>query len=324
MMRLARFASFVLVCLLATTHSRGESTTYPQRPIKIIAPYTPGGPSDTLARVVAEKLSARFGTAVVVENRSGGGGSVGAATAAKAPADGYTLLMLAFAHCVQESLMPDLPYRVVRDFAPITRVASLPLVLAGRADLPPRSTAELVEYARTRPRQLTYASAGNGTSQHLAMEQFRQLTGIELIHVPYPGLPQGISEMLAGRIHLAFTPMSSLLPYINAGALRGYAVTTTQRVELLPGLPTFAELGYEQMALDTWHGLVAPAGTPQKILDKLGNEVTAILATPEIRAKLTRFGALPAPLRGAEFGSFIRQEVARYAHIVRAGNIKAD
>ena len=309
---------------LAFAAAAAQGQAYPSRPLRIVSPFTAGGPNDVLARIVAEPLSLRLGQRVLVDNKPGAGGTLGAAAVAQAPADGYTLVMLAVAHTANETLYPRLPYRLARDLQPVVRVANIPLALAVRPGLPVKNLRELVDYARARPGTLSYASGGNGTSQHLAMEQFRLLAGLELTHVPYRGLPQAYTDMLGGRIDLVFAPVSSLLPYLNAGTLRALAVATGERLRQLPQLPTFAQAGFPGLTSSTWHGLAVPAGTPSAVVQRLHAEVVAILANSEIRARLLAQGAFPAPLTPAEFADFLRAETALYARLIAAANIQPD
>lgn len=311
-----------LVCA-ALIPMGAHAQSYPNRTIRIVSSYGAGGPNDVFARLLAQKLGERLGQSVIVENRVGADGRIGADSVAKSAPDGYTLLMLALAHTAHPSLY-KLSYDVERDFAPIARVASLPLMLLVNNDVPAKNVSEFIALARARPGALNYASGGNGTSQHLAMEMFNARSGLKMLHVPYKGLGPAFTDMIGGQVNAIMSPVASALPHVKGGKLRALGMTTSARFPLAPDIPTIAESGLAGFQIDTWHGLVAPAGTPPEIVTRLNREVAAILQTPEVRSSFASQGAVPVGNTAAEFEADIKAEVALWAKVIRDAGIKGD
>lgn len=316
--------SRLLLFLLLVVSLSTWAQTYPTKTVRIISGFTPGGANDILARTIAESLSRRLGKQVVVENRPGAGGTIGAEVVAKSPPDGYTLLMIAVAHCAHGSLYPNLSYDLLRDFVPITQVAVQPLLLLISTKLPVTTAREFVNHARAHPGTVTYGSGGNGTSQHLAMVMFAQSAGIKLAHIPYRGLPQAYSDMIGGDVSAMMSPISTALPYVQSGKLRALAIASAQRSVLLPELPTIAESGLPAFTADAWHGLAAPARTPKPIVDRLYRETAAALREEGVRKSLAAQGAVPGGADPAAYARFVRGEVKKYGEVVKAAGIRLD
>lgn len=313
---------FIAAVLAAPLSARAAA--YPTRTVRIMSGFSPGGANDVLARLVAEPLSARLGQAVVVENRVGAGGTIAAELVANAAPDGHTLLMLAIAHCAHGALYPKLAYDVVRDFAPVTLVATQPLVLVVGTQVPAANLKEFVAFAKQQRGKLFYASGGNGTSQHMGMEIFKEAAHVELTHVPYKGLPSAVQDMLNGQIATMMLPISSALPQVQAGKLRALGIASRARSKLLPQLPTLAEAGVAGIEADAWHGVVAPRATPPSVIETLRRNIVEILAAPALRAKLAAQGAEAVGNTPAQFGTLINSEVEKYGRIIRTAGIKPD
>ena len=312
------------VCLLLLA-SAVLAQNYPAKPLRVITPVSAGSAVDTVARVVGQKLSDAWGQQVVIDNRIGANGIIGTEAAAKSPADGYTLYlgndaMLA----TNPNLYSKLPYDSVRDFAPITLAASIPLVLVVHASLPVRSVRELIAFAKSHPGEINYASGGNGSPQHLPMEMLKSATGIQLVHVPYKGLIPALNDVVGGQVPVMFAGMSGALPHIQSGRLRALAVGGTKRSPALPAVPTVAEAGVAGFNYAAWTGFLAPAGTPKDIIARLHAEITRILALPDVREKLTSLGFELAGSTPDEFGALIKNDIARVAKVVREAGIRAE
>jgi tripartite-type tricarboxylate transporter receptor subunit TctC len=298
---------------------------FPSRPVKLVVPFPPGGPLDIVGRAIAQKLSEAWGQSVLVDNRPGAGGNIGADLVAKSPPDGYTVLMGALStHAVNPSLYAKMPYDAVKDFAPITLVAITPNVLVVNAALPVNSAKEFVAYAKANSGKLAFGSGSNGSAGHLAGELFKAQTGTDLVHVPYKGGAPAMQALLAGDTQFMFDNLANAMPQVKAGRLKALAVTTAERSKLVPELPTMAEAGLPGFDISTWFGLLAPAGTPKEVIAKWNAEVTTILSTPEMRERLTLQGAEPAPTTPGEFAAFIAGEIPKYAHIVKVSGAKVD
>jgi len=298
---------------------------YPLRPVRIIAAFPPGGFVDLGARVVSVPLGAALGQQVIVENRGGAGGIVGTEAAARAAPDGYTLVVgSAGTHGVNQSLYRKLPYNVLRDFQPVARLADAPSILAVHPSLPVRSVKDLVTLARARPGQILYASAGSGTSTHLAAALFEHLARVKLVHVPYKGGGPMIVDVVAGQVPVTFGTAASVSPHTKSGRLRGLAVTGGQRSAVLPELPTIAESGVPGYEMLNWLGLFAPAGTPRPIVERLNTEALRVVRSPEVRDRLNAAGAEPSPLGTDEFAVFVKSEVEKWAKVVAATGMTAD
>jgi len=298
---------------------------YPTKPIRLVVPFPPGGSLDVVARAIGQKLTEAWGQPVVIDNRPGAGGNIGADLVAKSAPDGYTILEGALStHAVNVSLYSKMPYDPVRDFAPITLVAITPNVLVLNPSFPANSVPELIAYAKAHPGGLSFGSGSNGSAGHLAGELFKTETGVDMVHIPYKGGAPALQALLAGDTQLMFDNLANSTPQLKAGKLKALAVTTAKRSALAPELPTLAETGLPGFDIYTWWGFMAPAGTPKEIIAKWNAEVTRILATPEMKAFFAQQGAEPAPTTPEQFAALIRSEIPKYAKIVKASGAKVD
>jgi tripartite-type tricarboxylate transporter receptor subunit TctC len=322
----AFFRGVLIACLtagLAATSALAQ--TFPAKTARLVVPFPPGGPRDAPGRQIAHHQTERWGQSVVVENKPGAGGNIGADFVAKSPPDGYTVVMGALStHAVNPSLYARMPYDAQKDFAPITLIAITPNVLVVNPDLPVHSVKELIAYAKARPGKLSFGSGSIGSAGHLAGELFKVDAGIDMVHVPYKGAAPATQALLAGDTQLMFDNLANAMAQVKAGKLRALAVTTAERSKLAPELPTMAEAGLPGFDISTWYGLFAPAGTPPDVVDKWNADVTAMLRTPDMRDRLLAQGAEPAPDTPAEFARFVAAEAAKYARIVKASGAKVD
>ncbi|MEA3152982.1 MAG: hypothetical protein QOK44_571 [Betaproteobacteria bacterium] len=318
-----------LSCLVAIALAAGAASTalaqgYPEKAVRIVVPFTAGGGTDILARLIAQKLSDEWGRNVVVDNRPGGGSVIGSELVARSTADGYTLLLTANPHTSNPALVPKLPYDTLRDFAAVTMLASAPLMLVVHPAVPVRSVSELIAYAKARPNQLTYASSGNGGPQHLAGELFKYMAGVEVLHVPYKGGAPAITDLLGGQVQLAFGAMLTVLPHVKGGKLRALAITSAKRSETNPEFPTIAESGVPGFEVMTWYGVLAPVGTARTTVLKIQSAMARALTTPEVKERLSRDGLQALGSRPEEFESFVKKEIAKVTQLVKTAGIKAD
>ena len=298
---------------------------YPSKPIHLIVPFPPGGGNDTVARAIAQQIGPDLGQPVVVDNRPGAGGSVGAELAAKAPADGYTLFLAGVgSHAVNPNLHAKLPYDAVKDFAPITLVASAPSVLVVNPSVPARSIAEFTAYARANPGKLNYASNGNGSAAQLAAAMYESMAGVRMVHVPYKGIAPAMTDLMSGEVQLMFGTVVALVPHIQAGKLRALAVTSRKRSALLPDVPTIAESGLPDYQAGSWYGILAPAGTPREVIERLHGAIIKAIRQPEVAKRLAAEGAEVIGSTPEEFGAHIRSEIARVGAVVRAAGIRIE
>ena len=298
---------------------------WPVKPVRVIVPFPPGGYVDLGSRLVATPLSAVLGQQVVVENRGGAGGALGTEVAARAAPDGYTLVVGSVGtHAVNQSLYPKLGYNVLRDFVAVARLSDAPNVLAAHPSLPAKGVKELIALAKARPGQLAYASAGSGTSTHLAAVLFETMAGVSLVHVAYKGGGPAMVDVVAGEVPLTFGTAASVTPHTKSGRLRALAVTGAARSTLMPEVPTVAEGGLKGYAMLNWLGLFAPAGAPRPVVERLAGEVTRIVRLPEVRERLNAQGAEPAPSGADDFGAFVKSEIEKWAKVVAATRMTAD
>ena len=295
----------------------GAATDYPTKTIKIIVPFTAGSATDIMARIVGERLSAGMGQAVIVENRPGAGGTLGAAQVAKSEPDGYTLLVVSTGHVVNPALYGNLPYDTVGDFSGVSPLAALPSVLVVGAGSPLKSVGDLIALAKAKPGQLNYASAGVGSATHVNAEKFRAVSGIQVTHIPFKGTPETIVEVSSGRVDFMFTPVLASIPSIRDNRMRALAVSTFKRSTALPDVPTVAEAGLPGFVFDFWIGLLAPAKTPRPIVNKLNAEVRKIMAQPEVVERLVKLGAEPLPMTPERFDAYIREEFTTLGAIMK-------
>jgi tripartite-type tricarboxylate transporter receptor subunit TctC len=304
-------------------HARNDARgAYPAKPVRVLVGYPAGGAVDATTRVVTQPLAERLGQPVVVDNRAGNTGNIAGDMLAKAPADGYTLYMATGINAVSVSLFKHLPFDPLRDFAPISRCITTTSVLVVTNGLPVRSVQELVAYAKANPGKLNYATTGAGGSPHLAAELLASMAGIRMVHVPYKGGPQSMQELVAGGVQLSFANIPNALPLARAGRIRALAITGAKRTPLAPDLPTIAESGYPGYDLDVWYGLVAPAKTPRPIIDRLNREVVAVLGMREIQSMLAAQGLDAAPSTPEELAAELRNDVKKYAKILRDAGIE--
>jgi len=319
-------AVFAALAVCAFVAAGASAAAYPERPIRMIVPFASGSNIDITARQIMPKFSEQLGQQVVVDNRGGAGGTIGAALAAKAAPDGYTLLMgNAPTHGLAPSMYRDLPYDPVKSFTPIVRISTQSFVLAITSTLPVKSVAELVKYAKARPRQLNYASSGNGTTAHLSGALFNVKAGVELVHIPYNTVPQALIDLGGGSVSVMFYPYQPLMPMIQQGRVRLLASTGPKRLSYLPELPTVIEAGISDFTAFAWHGFYAPAGTPKPIVDRLYKELAAIVAMPEFKTQMDANGAEPIASKSPEeFREMLRGQVDKYVKITKAIGIKLD
>ncbi len=307
-------------CLVGASHAQ-----YPEKPIRIVAPFAAGGPADALARLMGKGLSSRLGTTVVVENRAGAGGNIGTDAVAKAPADGYTLLLGYIGPlAVNPHLFSTLPYKPETDFAPIGLIADNPLVLVVHPSLPARSVKELVAQLRTSKNPLAYASGGSGSANHLAAELFKEAEKVEMTHVAYKGIAPATNDLLGGQVPIMFNGVSVALPHIKADKLRALAVTTKNRIPALPDVPTMQEAGLAGYEMSAWFGLLAPAGTPPAVVQRLEAALMDTVKSPEAEATLSSLGMVPRPAGAQALRSLIKSELEVWGKVVRQAGIKAE
>jgi tripartite-type tricarboxylate transporter receptor subunit TctC len=299
-----------------------RAQAYPNRPVRLVAPFPPGGSIDITARLIGQWLTGRLGQQVVIENRPGAGGNIGSETALNSPADGYTLLLCSVANAISVTLYDKLNYDF-RDVAPVAAISRAPNVMVVNPSVPAKTVPEFIAYAKANPGTVNMASSGVGTSIHLSGELFKLMTGINMQHVPYRGSAPMLTDLLAGQVQIAFDNLQPSLPHIKAGTLRALAVTTATRSEALPDLPTISDFvpGYEA---STWNGVCAPRDTPVEIVNKLNQEIDAGLADPNMKARLADVGASALPGSPAEYARLIADEIEKWAKVIRAGNIKAE
>ncbi|PLP99505.1 tripartite tricarboxylate transporter substrate binding protein [Cupriavidus pauculus] len=297
---------------------------WPVKPIQLLIPYPPGGSADLLARPLGAKLQERLGQPIVLDYRPGAGGTIASQALARSKPDGYTLIMVLAAHAINPSLYPKLPYDTRKDFAPVSLVANLPLILAGSASLQARNVADLIAQAKAAPGKITFGSAGNGNTGHLAGELFDSMTGVKMTHVPYKGSAQVVNAMLAGDIQLTFDSISTSMPQIRAGKMRALAVTSAKRAAMAPDVPTLAEAGVPGFDINGWYAILAPAGTPRDIVDKLSTEIAAVLAQPELRAQIAANGYEPVGSTPAALGAHIDAELVRWNKVVTNAGVKLE
>ena len=298
---------------------------YPSKPIRLVVPFPAGGSLDAVARAIGQKLSIAWGQPVIIDNRPGAGGNIGADLVAKSAPDGYTILEGALStHAVNVSLYSKMPYDPIKDFAPITLVAVTPNVLVLNPSVPANSVAELISYAKANPGKLAFGSGSNGSAGHLAGELFKTEAKVDMVHVPYKGGAPAMQDLLGGQIQLMFDNLASSLTQVRAGRIRALAVTTARRSALAPDLPTIAESGLPGFDISTWFGIFTPAGTPRDIVEKLHAEFTRALADREVRDRMLALGAEPVGNAPAEFAAYIRAEADKYARVIKASGAKAD
>jgi len=315
----------VLMALVASSAAFAQAQPYPAKPIRFVVPYPAGGPLDTVARLLGQQVAQSTKQPVIVDNKPGAGGNIGADAVAKAPPDGYTILMGAVAtHAINPTLYASIPYDPIRDFAPVTQVASTPNVLVVHPSIPASSVKELIAYAKANPGKLNFGSGSTGSAGHLAGELFKTMAGIDMTHVPYKGAAPAMQDLIGGQIQLMFDNLASSLAQVRAGKVRALAVTTSKRSALAPELPTIAESGLPGFDINTWFGIFVPAATPREIVERLHAEFTRALAAPDARERMLNLGAEPVGSTPEAFAAYIRGETAKYARVIKASGARAD
>ena len=321
------FRAFLLSLLAVAVQPFGiaAAQSYPSKPIRLIVPFPPGGPADTLARLVGDKLSASLKTQVIVENRAGAGGNIGMELGAKAPPDGYTLVLAPAGNLtVNPSLYRNVPYDVARDFVPVTVLAAVPNILVVHPSVPVKSVAELIAYAKAHPGQLNFSSPGPGSGAHLAGELFKSSAGLDMVHVPFSGIAPAVTAVLGGQVQLMFAGASSALPHVKGNKMTALGVASLKRIAAAPELPTIAESGLPGFDVTSWYGIVAPAGTPMETVNLLQSAIASALAQSDAREKLAGLGAEPMGNTPAEFAAMIKLEAAKWGKIVKDANIRVE
>jgi tripartite-type tricarboxylate transporter receptor subunit TctC len=312
-----------LVALLAAVSVAHAQESYPSKPVRFILPFPPGGPTDILGRLIAERLGAQLGQPVVTENRGGAGGNVGAEAAAKSAPDGYTIVLVAPSLAISPTLYTKLNYDPVKDLAPITLVATVPNVVVTQV-AHPATLREFIAAAKAKPGVMNFGSGGSGTSNHLAGELFNILAGTNLTHVPYKGVNLAMQDVMAGRIDLVVIGVPAAAPHVKAGKLHALAVIAPQRLPALPDVPTVAEAGLPGFEVTTWYGILAPAGTPRPIIARLNAELVKAMHSPEMKERLAGIGTEPVTNTPEEFAAYIHAEIAKWGDVIRKANLRAD
>jgi tripartite-type tricarboxylate transporter receptor subunit TctC len=293
---------------------------YPKKQIELVVPFVAGGTTDNVARLIAQRFSESWGQTVIVNNRPGGGSTIGHAVVAKAPPDGHTLLVTTISFAIT-AVMQKLPFDPIKDFAPISEFASLPLILVVHPSLPATSLKEFIALAKSKPGGWDYASSGVGTSPHLAAEMFKSMAGVDMVHVPYKGNAEAMNAFLGGHIKIYFALVPAVLQHVKAGSLRAIAVTTEQRLSYLPDVPTIAESGFPGYEISSWQGVFAPGGTPRDVVGKINGEVVRLLSVPEVRARISLEGADPVGSSPEAFAERVKSEIAKWSKVARSAGI---
>jgi tripartite-type tricarboxylate transporter receptor subunit TctC len=314
--------TLIVIALVASAAAHAQ---YPSKAIRFVVPFPAGGPLDIVARSIGQDVNKAWGQPVLVDNRPGAGGNIGADIVAKAPPDGHTILMGAVStHAINVWLYKSLPYDPVKDFAPVTLVTSVPNVLVVHPSVPAKTVRELIALAKARKGELNFASGSTGSAGHLAGELFKTMAGVDVVHIPYKGAAPAVTDLLAGHVSLMFDNLASGLPNINAGRVRALAVTTLRRSPFLPELPTISESGLRGFDIGTWFGVFAPAGASREIVTRLNAEISRALRTPVMKERLAALGAEPMPNTPEAFAAFVKTEMAKYRKIVQASGAKVD
>lgn len=316
------FAAIAVVLCVGVSPAFAE---YPDKPVRVIVPFSAGGATDVVARALGFRLGKMWNQPVIVENKPGAGGNIGAGVVAKAPADGYTLLLASPAEItINPHLYASMPFDPLKDLTPVTKVATAPLVLVANPSVPANTIGELVQYLKAQKNGTSYASSGTGGPQHLAAEQFRLMTGTNLIHVPYKGGAPAIVDLLGGQVQIFFAGLPPALPHIKAGKLRALAVTTAQRSALIPNLPTIAESGFPGFNIENWQGIFVPTGTPAAVIAQLARDIATVAGEKAFSENLVAQGAAPATMTPADFANFVKEESQKFSRLVKESGAKVD
>ena len=311
-------------CLALFLSAAAGAQEFPSKPIRMVAPFAPGGATDLLARVIGQKMTERFGQSVLIDNRTGAGGNIGAEIVAKAPPDGYTLLLGGVPHAIGMSLYRKLGYDLTKDLAPVAMIATFPSAIVLHPSLPAKSIKELIGLAKSQPGQLNFGSAGNGSPNHLALELFNTMARVKMTHVPYKGTGQMVVDLVAGQLQLASMGFPAALQNVKAGKLRVIAVTSASRSPLLPDVPTVAETGLPGFDVTSWYGVFGPAALPAEIASRLNGEIAAMTVAPDVKERLAALGAEPAKMSPDELGRYVKNEVARWSKVVKDSGARLD
>ena len=320
---MSRHSTLLIGLALSVVCGIAGAQNYPAKTVRMIVGYPPGGPTDLLARIVSQKLSESWGQQVIVDNRPGASGMIGAELTVRAAPDGYTLLMVPVTYAVTPSLYPKMTYDAAKDLAPVAQVAAAPFILVVHPTLPVKTVKELITLARSRPGQLNYASASTGGMPHLAGELFNTMTGVKMVHIPYKGAAPATTDLLAGQVSLMFNNMLSAMPQVKNGRLRAIAVTSTKRSAAAPELPAIAETvpGYEASG---WYAALAPAATPRELIAKINNDMNRIMKMPDVTQRLAGDGVEAVGTTAEQFGLYLRSEIVKWGKVVKASGAKAD
>ena len=314
----------LLSAWLAVFCIAAHAQEYPSKPIRIIVPFAAGGPADIYARFIGQRLQDSLGQSVVVDNRPGAGAIIGTDAVAKSPADGYTLLMMSNTHTVNESLIPNKPYQLMRDFVPVVPINYSDLVLVVHPSVPANNLAELLQLAKAKPKELNYASSGNGTPYHMAGELFKAMAGVDIVHVPYKGSSGARTDVLGGQVHMMFDAVPTMSDHVRSGKVKAFGTTGEKRSAVLPNVPTMAEAGVPGYDAVIWLGIMAPKNTPRDIVSRLSAEITKITSRPDVREAWAKQGALAMTMTPDEFARFMTSDIAKWERIVRISGAKAD
>jgi len=314
----------VIGLALAAVAAPGSAQQYPVKPVRMIVAFAPGGPLDIHARIVAQKLTESWGQPMVIENRTGASGTIGADVVAKAPADGYTVLANASVHVIVPSLIAKLPYDPIRDFTPVTVMGSAPLLLLVTPTLPAKTVKELVALGKARPGALTFGSGGNGTSTHLSGELLKTVTGVTMTHIPYKGTGPALIDVMAGHVPMMFSSVTAAIELVKSGRVRVLAITSERRFPQLPNVPTFSESGYKDLTIGSWYGIWLPPRTPEAIVSKLHADTVRVLNLPDVRNRIIELGGEPVANTPAEFDAFQKAEMTRWAKVIKDSGAKAE
>ncbi len=323
-MKLATVVGSTIVSTAFCVPITNAAENFPTRPVRMIIPYAAGGGADIVGRLIAQKVSERWGQQVVVDNRAGASGNIGTAIAASAPRDGYTLLLIGPNHTVNVSLYSKLAFDPIKDFAPISLVTSAPYLLLVNPGTPINSVKDLIALAKARPGKILYGSAGNGTAGHLGMELIKTMAEIDMMHIAYKGSPPVIADLMAGRVSVAFDNVLSAVPHVKAGKLRAIAVSTSKRSPAVPDVPTVAESGLKGFEASVWQGILAPAGTPKWILDALNFAIVNTLTQPDTKERIAQYGADVIASTSQEFASFMKADLVKWAKVVKDSGARVD
>jgi tripartite-type tricarboxylate transporter receptor subunit TctC len=323
-MKIIRILAATALLALAPQAGFGAEP-FPGKQVRFVVPYPPGGPLDTVARLLGQKVSASIGHPVLIENVPGAGGNIGAGVVARAAPDGYTILMGAVAtHAINPTLYSTIPYNAQKDFIAVTQLATTPNVLVVNNAVEANSVAEFIKLAKSKPGKLNFGSGSTGSAGHLAGELFKTMAGVDMAHIPYKGAAAAMQDLVAGRVDLMFDNLASSLSQVKGGRVRALAVTTAKRTKLAPELPTIAESGLAGFDISTWFGIFVPAGTPRPVVDRLHAEFTRALAAPDVREKILALGAEPVGSTPEQFAAYVKAEAAKYAKLVRTSGAKVD